>query len=89
MSSQKNLITILFIITIISSCKNKAADLVKFESILGYEKSKVLTELTEDFENGYLAKKHPNHDLPDRYLRFMEGMANSNWPEKNEVISKK
>ncbi len=61
----------------------------KFERILGPEKSKVLTELTEDFENEFLAKKYPDTDLSESYMKFMEEMAKHHFPKREEVISKK
>ena len=72
---------------ILLSCQNKSADLEKFESILGTEKSEVLTELTDDFENEYLAKKYPDSDLSKSYLKFMEEMAKHNFPKREEIIS--
>ena len=87
MNHQFFILSILLFVLI--SCKSKSADLEKFERILGSEKSKVLTELTDDFENEFLAKKYPNTELSESYLNFMEEIANGNWPKKEEVISEK
>ena len=78
-----------FLLFILLSCQSKSADLEKFESILGPEKSEVLTELTEDFESEYLLKKYPNTDLSESYLKFMEDMAKGNLPKRDDVISAK
>lgn len=79
-------VSLLFLIVL--SCKSKKADLEKFESILGPQKSKVLTELTEEFEKKYLAKKYPHSTLPESYLKFLEEMAKRNFPKREEIISK-
>jgi hypothetical protein len=60
--------------------------LEKFESALGLEKSKVLTELTKSFETDYLEKKYPNVNLEQKYLNFLEELAQRNFPEREEVI---
>lgn len=89
MNFTKNFILFLLLVFTIIACKSKSADLEKFESILGPEKSKVLAELTEDFEKDFLAKKYLDTDLTESYHKFLEDMAKGNWPEKDEVISEK
>jgi len=74
------------LIIISISCRNESADLEKFESALGLEKSKVLTELTESFETDYLERKYPNVSLRQKYMNFMEEMAKRNFPKREEVI---
>ena len=69
------------------SCRNKSAELAKFESVLGIEKSKVLTEITEAFENEYLAKKYPSNSLSKQYLLFMKDLEKMKFPEKDSVMS--
>ncbi len=78
----------LFTIVIISiSCRNESAELEKFESALGFEKSKVLTEITEAFENDNLARKYPSNSLSSQYLLFMKDLEKMKFPEKDSVMS--
>ena len=78
---------VLSCLTIISiSCRNKSADLEIFESALGLEKSRVLTELTKSFETDYLEKKFPNVSLEQKYLNFLEELAQRKFPKREEVI---
>lgn len=69
-------------------CNGQTADLEKFESVLGPEKSKVLTQLVEDFENRFLPTYYPNSNLTEGYLAFMEQMAKRNFPKREELILK-
>lgn len=83
----KQLLAFFTILLLIPFSKRPSADLEKFEEILGPEKSEILTKLTEDFENNFLAKRYPDMDLSDSYWNFMIDITQQNFPEKKELIS--
>lgn len=87
MNSAISTIIFYFSFIALSSCQSSQSDLKKFESVLGYEKSQVLTKMTEAFENDYLANKYPSHSLSEQYHLFMKDLEKLNNPEKDAIIS--
>ncbi len=72
----------------VASCQQKADNNLEiFENTLGSKKSKVLSELTEDFEKNYLAEKYPSIPLSEQYMKFMEELEKLNIPDRDEIIS--
>ena len=80
-------IKIFLILLLISSCSNQKK-ITEFENILGYEESKTLTYLVEDFENNYLKKIYPNLKINKAYHSFLTDLEKNGGIPNPENISK-
>lgn len=91
MNTSNNLRSLLFAMLLLAvwGCSNGTDTFITdFETTLGQENSRLLTELVSDFENDFLKRQYPNIEIDSAYKKLMRELRDGQTDYWEKIFAK-